>query len=317
MRIERKPAGTSFEVLGSMSKTDSTAKTFQINALVVDFSAASLQNFPSGGAADGVVVEATGATLGANGQLLASEVEALASQELHANENDDAEYEGPVTRYASATDFDVAGHKVTTDGSTVYSNGAAADLATPNIRVEVEGSVDSTGTLVASKIQFEHRATVRLRAQIDALDTTSSPNTLTVLGVNITVTDMTRFEDETAANLATFNLSNLQIGSWVEVRGTESPAGSNQLMASRIERLEIQSNVELAGPVKTATQPQFTILAVPVNTTGTTMFSDATGMSTTAGAFFTGLIGQYADAHGTWDGTAFTALSATLENQED
>ena len=317
MRIERKPAGASFEVLGSMSKTDSTAKTFQINALVVDFSAASLQNFPSGGPADGVVVEANGATLGANAQLLASQVEALASHEMHAGVNDDAQYEGPVTRYASATDFDVADHKVTTDTSTIFVNGTAADLATPNIRVEVEGSIDSTGTLVASKIQFEHSATVRLRAQIDAVDTTATPNTLTVLGVKIAVTDLTRFEDESAGHLATFNLSNLQIGAWVEVRGTESPAGSNQLTAERIELLETQSNVELAGPVKMATEPQFTILALPVNTTGTTVFSDATGMSTTASAFFTGLIGKHADAKGTWDGTTFTALSATLANEED
>ena len=64
-------------------------------------------------------------------------------------------------------------------------------------------------------------------------------------------------------------------------------------------------------------QPQFTILAGPVNTTGTTAVSDATGMSTTASAFFTGLVGKYADAHGSWDGTMFTALSTTLANQED
>ena len=312
MRIERKPAGTSFEILGSMSKTDAIAKTFQINALVVDFSTATLQNFPSGGPADGVVVQATGATLGTQGRLLASEVEALGSQEIHAPVNADAEYEGPVTRYASAADFDVAGRKVTTNGSTVYRNGAAADLASPNIRVEVEGSVDSSGTLVASKIQFEHVATVRLRAQIDALDTTSMPNSLTVLGVKIAVADLTRFEDETADHLATFNLSNLRIGSWVEVLGSESPTGSNQLTANRIERIETQSNVELEGPVKTATQPQFTILAVPVITTGTTVFSDATGMSSTASAFFTGLVGKYADAQGSWDGTTFTASSATL-----
>ena len=316
-RVDRKPAGTSFEVLGSMSKTDSIAKTFQINALVIDYSTASLQNFPSSGPADGIVVEATGATLGTQGALLATEVEAPGNQEMHADVNADAEYEGPVTRYVSATDFDVAGHKVTTSDSTVYDNGAAADLATPHVRVEVEGLVDSAGTLVASKIKFEHGAAVRLRAQVDAFDTTSSPNTVTVLGVKIAVNDLTRYEDHSAEHLVTFNLSNLQMGAWVEVRGTESPAGSNQLTANRVERLETQSDVELAGPVKAATQPQFTILAVPVTTTGTTVFSDATGTSTTADAFYTGLVDKYADAHGSWDGTTLTAVSATLANQED
>ena len=316
-RIERKPAGTSFEVTGPVSKTDPTAKTFQINALVVDYSTASLLNFQSGGPTDGGIVEATGASLGTANQLLASKVEALTGHELQPDMDAEAEYEGPVTRYASATDFDVAGRKVTTNSSTVFVGGTAADLATPNIRVEVEGSVDSTGTLVASKVQFEHESTVRVRAQVDAVDTTMSPNTLTLLGVKVTVTGMTRFEDHGTDEMSTFNLSNLQKGDWVEVRGTENPAGSNQLSAHRVERLQTQSMVELGGPVKTAAQPQFTILAVPVTTTGATTFSDATGMSTTASAFFTGLVGQFADAHGTWDGTTLTAQSATLSNEQD
>jgi hypothetical protein len=317
MRIELKPAGTSFEVLGSASKTDSMLHTFQINALVVDYSAASLQNFQSGGPADNLVVEATGTTLGASGQLLASQVEALTGLEMKADVDADAEYEGPVTRYASATDFDVAGRKVTTNGLTVYVGGTATDLATPFIRVEVEGSVDSTGTLVASKVQFEHTATVRIRAQVDAIDTTMTPNTLTVLGVKVAVTDLTRFEDRGMDHVVTFTLTDLKKGDWIEVRGMESPAGSNQLTANRIERLQTQSMVELRGPVKSEATPQFTILAVPVNTTSSTMFTDAMGMNTNATAFFTGLVGQFADAVGIWNGTTLTAQSATLSNQQE
>ena len=316
-RIDRKPTGTSFEVRGAVSNTDSMHHTFQINALVVDFSTASLLNFQSGGPTDGTLVEATGAALGAQNQLLASQVEALTGEEMHADVDADAEYEGPVTRYVSATDFDVAGRKVTTTDTTVYVGGKVADLAIPFIRVEVEGLIDSTGTLVASKVQFEHGATVRIRAQVDAVDTTMSPNTLTVLGVKVAVTDLTRFEDRSSDHRETFKLSDLQKLEWVEVRGSESPAGSNQLTANSIVRLQTQSLVELGGPVKTATAPQFTILAVTVNTTGATTFSDATGMSTTATAFFTGLVGQFVDAHGTWDGTTLTTQSATLGHEQD
>jgi Domain of unknown function (DUF5666) len=178
---------------------------------------------------------------------------------------------------SSAADFDVAGRKVTTNGSTVYVGGMATDLATPFIRVEVEGSVDSTGTLVASKVQFEHSATVRIRAQVDAIDTTMTPNTLTVLGVKVTVTELTRFEDRSMDHVVTFSLTDLKKGDWIEVRGMESPAGSNQLTANRIERLQTQSMVELGGPVKSEATPQFTILAVPVNTTSSTVFTDAMG----------------------------------------
>ena len=126
---------------------------------------------------------------------------------------------------------------------------------------------------------------------------------------------MTRFEDHGAEHMSTFNLSSLQPGNWVEVRGSESPAGSNQLSASRIERVDTQTVVELEGPVKMATSPQFTILSVPVNTTATTAFSDATEVSVTASVFFTGLVGKDADVHGTWDGTTLTAQSAALSNE--
>ena len=311
-RIERKPAGTSFEVLGPVSATDSNVKTFKIHALTIDFSTAMLQNFPSGGPKDGDLVEATGASLGAAGQLLASQVELRTGNDMQADVNADEEVEGPVTRFVSATDFDVAGRTVTTTGSTTFVGGPAADLML-NVRVEVEGSVDSSGVLVASKVQFEHPATVRVRAKVDTVDTTAG--TLTVLGVKFTATAITRFEDDSANHVSTFNLSSLHVSDWVEVRGSESPAGSNQLSASRIERVDTQTVVELEGPVKMATSPQFTILSVPVNTTATTAFSDATEVSVTASVFFTGLVGKDADVHGTWDGTTLTAQSAALSNE--
>lgn len=316
MRVNRKPAGTSFEVLGALSQTNLAAKTFQINALVVDYSASSLQNFPNGAPADGLLVEVNGAALGAQNQLLASQLEAISNQETHADVNDDAEYEGPVTRYASVTDFDVAGLKVTTGAATVFENGTAADLATIGVRVEVEGAIDSAGILEATKIQFEHSANVRIRAQVDAVDLTASPNTVTVLGVKIAVTDLTRFEDEGADHVSTFSLSDLQKLTWIEVRASQSPPGSNQLLANRIERLETQSQVELGGPVTVVALPQLTILRIPVDATGA-LFFDASGTSTTAAGFFSGLVGQYATVKGAWNGTTLVATSASLSNEWD
>lgn len=59
-----------------------------------------------------------------------------------------------ITRFASKTDFDVAGRKVTTNTSTRYESGTENDLAL-NARVEVEGSLDAAGLLlVAAKIEF-------------------------------------------------------------------------------------------------------------------------------------------------------------------
>ena len=47
-RIEAKPAGTIFEVTGVASAVDTAAHKLNVSALVVDFSAAAIQNFPTG-----------------------------------------------------------------------------------------------------------------------------------------------------------------------------------------------------------------------------------------------------------------------------
>ena len=82
-RIERRPAGTAFRVTGTASATDVTARTLRINALVVDFSAASLADFPASGPKDGDLVEADGNALGSAGELMATRLELRTGKGLH------------------------------------------------------------------------------------------------------------------------------------------------------------------------------------------------------------------------------------------
>lgn len=312
-RIERKPAGTAFEVIGAAAATDGTARTLKINALTVDFSAATLVDFPAAGPKDGDLVEAVGTALGAAGELQATRLELRTGKELKGDVDGTSEFEGLVTRFASAAEFDVAGRPVSTSAATVFEGGAASDLAL-NVRVEVEGSVDSTGVLAATKVQIEREPDVRMLAQVDQVDTTA--NTVTLLGVQVSVTAMTSFEDHSSQNLSSFSLANVHSGDWLEIRGTESPAGSNKVVAARLERREAQAGAGLAGIVKTAAQPSLTILSVNVATTTTTRITDATGAATSATAFFTGLVGQAAAVLGSWDGTTLTAAAASLGEQE-
>ncbi|RXM07868.1 hypothetical protein EO238_29000, partial [Citrobacter sp. AAK_AS5] len=79
--------------------------------------------------------------------LVASRLEKHSSS-LSGSSDDDADLEGLVTRFASATDFDVAGQAVTTTAATRYEGGSAADLAL-DVNVDVEGGFDSGGRIVA------------------------------------------------------------------------------------------------------------------------------------------------------------------------
>lgn len=153
-RIEIKPPGTPFRVLGTASSTDANAKTLHINALVVDFSGATLDNFPASGPADGDLIEASGTTLEASGALQAQRLEQVINLVDAEDQNEGARIEGLITRFASATDFDVAGHPVSTSATTEFENGTAASLAL-NAHVEVEGTVDAHGVLQANKVAFE------------------------------------------------------------------------------------------------------------------------------------------------------------------
>ena len=316
-RIERKPAGSALRVTGAAASVDPTAKTLHVNALVVDFNAATLSGFPAGGPRDGDLVKASGTALEAGGALLATRLDLRTGKELKGDANGESEVEGLVTRFDSASDFDVAGRPVTTTSSTTFTGGAAADLAL-DLRVEAEGSIDAGGVLVASRVKVEREADTRLLAQVDAVDATAG--TVTLLGVTVSITATTRFEDHGPLHVGTFSFADVHGGDWLEVRGTESPAGSNAVVAERLERREAAGAVVLAGIVKAAAQPQFTILAVPVDTVPATSFMDARGKSTDAATFFTSLVGQPVLVVGSWNGTSITASGAALagtEGEED
>ena len=180
-RIEKKPAGTQFEVHGTVSNLDSGNSMFTINALTVDYSAATLDNFPGGQINNGDFVEAKGMNLGGNGELIASRVE-LESVSVSGDEGTHVEVEGFITRFVSATDFDVSGIPVTTNGGTLFEGGVAADLGL-NVKVEVEGDLDGNGVLVADKVDIRRGKVVRATALVDSVD--GAADSLVMLGITL------------------------------------------------------------------------------------------------------------------------------------
>lgn len=80
-------------------------------------------DFPSSGPKDGDLVEASGTTVGSSGALQATRLELRTGKDLRADMNGQMEVEGLITRFVSATDFDVAGRAVTTSSSTTFEGG--------------------------------------------------------------------------------------------------------------------------------------------------------------------------------------------------
>jgi hypothetical protein len=287
-------------VIGSATSTDSTAKTLKINSLVVNFGTATLVDFPSTGPKDGDLVEASGTTFDSAGALQATRLELRTGKGLKADANGHSEVEGLITRFGSATDFDVAGRAVGTSSTTTFEGGTASDLAL-NVRVEVEGSLNSSGVIAATKVEIGHPADTRMAGQVDSVDATAG--TVIVMGSHITVDAMTRFEDHGSQKIETFSLADVHTGDWLEIRGAASSDGSNSVKAMRVDRLQPQPGVRLSGTVVAAAQPNFTILATTIATTSATQFSNGPNATT----FSTALVGKTASVKGSWNGTVLTA----------
>jgi hypothetical protein len=269
-RIELKPIGTEFEVLGIVSAHNAANFEFNINNLVVNYSGATLDNFSGGLINDGDFVEAKGLTLNGNGQLVATRVE-LKNGLPGVVDGVHVEIQGFITRFASATDFDVTGLPVTTTANTVYEGGDAADLGL-NIKVEVEGDVDANGVLVATKVDIRRAKAVRATANVDSVN--AGANSLVLLGITVSVDALTRLEDKSSADVRPLTLADINAGDYIEVRGGELPAGSGAILATILERDDADPDTILQGFIETITDPSFAILGVTIQTGAGTIFRD-------------------------------------------
>lgn len=306
-RIELDDDGDGFEVTGFVTNLDSAAMLFNINGLTVDYSQAVLEDFDGGQPADGDLVEAEGAQLGGNGELVALKVE-LKDDDFSDNIPGDAdiEIEGLITRFASAADFDVAGLPVTTDSGTRYEDGSEADLAL-DVLVEVKGSFDANGVLVADVIEFENDGSVRIDAIVDAVD--AAAGRVTLLGIPVEISAETRLEDDSDLDMRRFSIDDINVGDWLEIRGRETATGSGIVAASRVERDEAENESTIRGFATDVGTSSFRILGLDIDTDVNTEFS-----GTSATVFFDTAEGRLVEADGNLDGGRFLATQVEFEN---
>ena len=305
-RIELKTIAGPVEVKGTVESLDTVARRFRINQLEVDYATATLSGFASGQPANGDLVEAKGAVNGA-GVLVATRVERR-SASLSGTTDDRADLEGLVTRYVSVADFDVAGQRVTTTASTRYEGGTAASLAL-NVAVEVEGGFDTSGRVVATEIEFRPQSDVELSGRVDSIAAAAS--SLVLLGVTVRTTPLTRFEDHSSADVEQFDLADLRVGDYVEVRAYDDGSG---LVATLLERDDPEAGVELRGIATEVAQPSFRVAGVAVTTGPLTEYRDNNGASIAAATFFATAGGREVKVRGSLVGDIVLAERAELED---
>jgi len=263
-RIDDRGGASGAEVRGVVSALNTVAETFLIGTLNVDYSNATLEDFSSA-LANGNLVEVEGSLSG--GTLVATRVEL--EDNLPGDDGDSGEVEGLVTRFVSATDFDVNGVRVTTVAGTQYEGGTAGNLGL-NVKVEVEGEFNAQGILVADEVKFrvqEGSADVEIEGNVAARTST----TLTIEGmdaITISVNAATQLEDDRSSPQPGFNFSHVVVGDFVEIRGAPNTATGdpNDVIATRLERDDDEDDTILQGPVQSFAGPVVLVLGVAIAT---------------------------------------------------
>ncbi len=286
---------------------DTAAFRFDIGSLTVDYSNAMLEDFPNGEPENGQTVDVEG-TLGSGGVLLATEV-SYEDDDLSDLDGDDIEIEGFITRFASATDFDVDGTPVTTTGDTSFENGSAADLAL-DVLVEVDGEVNAEGVIVAEEIEFEQEANLEFRGIVEATTDTS----VTLLGVTATVTAKTDFVDNSSADLDRFSLADVNVGDYVEVRGFES---DGTITLKGLEREDDAGESGVSGPVSDASPPIFVAAGVTVRTSSVTEFEDDDENPIDSATFFANALGNDVEVTGQYANGGLDAAEVELDTDDN
>ena len=100
-----------------------------------------------------------------------------------------SEIEGYITGFVSHPgDFKVDGVSVRTLDSTEFEHGSEFDLAN-GIEVEVEGYIAEGGILLVDEVEFEQS-----RVKINAVATDVQSDSITLLGIEVKITDLTEIE---------------------------------------------------------------------------------------------------------------------------
>jgi hypothetical protein len=340
-RIECKTAleVDEYEINGTVSGLDTTNFRFSINGLQVNYANAVIDNnFPGGttniSEDDPVEVKGLPANFddsGATPVLGASKVDYRGGV-LSGSEGDHYEVEGFITDFSSATQFNLKVGTltiaVTTTDSTVYEGGSAADLGN-NLKLEVEGDINSSDVLQATKIEIKSSTNVRVVGLVDAVSTANS--TITILGITVnTSTLSTRFEDKTDARIEPFGIGDVAIDNFIEARGQELPEG--QITAFLVERDDPDPDTELRGftePGSVVTdsaaagyRESFQVLGVTIDMGSVEIYRDTNDLPILADEFWSvieieaaGGNGYLVDIKGAeqQDGTTLTAREVELE----
>lgn len=215
------------ELTGRVTAADPEGLSFAINGLSVDYAAANLYDFATGGPDIGDAVEIAGRFDDANGHFVAEHVWS-ADENVSEVADTRGELEGYITARPDLTRFEIDGSMVQVAWSTAFENGWFFGLEL-NRKVEVEGRYDAAGVLIADRIAFEEAPDVEIDGTVDAV----IDDVVYVDGIAVRVTLETAYEDDSDSDDRRFGAADLEAGDEVHILANSS---GGEMIAIRLER---------------------------------------------------------------------------------
>jgi hypothetical protein len=274
MYVARATATAAAEMTGIAFIQDPSASELDINELSVNYANAILKGFPTNHVASGDLVRVIGGADDGGGayisSFLATEVDKLEPLPLGAP-GDTVAVCGLITRFVSAGNLDVEGIPTTTGPNTLIQ--PFAEALELGAYVCESGTITSTGGVLAQSISVYAYADY-LSGNITAID--AAANTITVLGLTLTLGPATKIQDARAdpVNRPRLAITDLAVGDYVRVGVDFTGHATTFLTATAVERTRDLKAALLFGP-PTPTDYQFgdfTWLGLQVKVSSSTKF---------------------------------------------
>jgi hypothetical protein len=278
------PGVSRAELKGTISGLDRGMQEFTVSGVLVQYASAVFDDLTEADLADGLLIEAEG-VLSSAGILVADRIE-RENVGLGVDDADDVELEGFVSGYVSDANFMVSGVQVDASLATFEPAGL---MLVDGLHVEVDGDLVA-GVLQATKVELEDNGGNN-DSRIDAAASQdASGGVVIVLGVEVRADGSTRIEDK-RDGVPNFRFEDIRAGDWLRIEGVAD--GTDSILASRIERDDVEDDVELRGPVTafdtTPGSVSIDIFDQPMPIDGGTFYFDEFGVNIGEAAFF-GLI---------------------------
>ncbi len=187
--------------------------------------------------------------------------------------------------------------------------------------MEIEGSVNASGTLVASEVEFEQDSNSKINGTVTAINLSSENNNgivsgiVEVDGIAIITTKQTRYEDK-LLDLRRFNLASLTPGDWVDVTGYSTADG---FVATKIERRDMANDDEgreFEGFISGIGADYFILFGRKIYTTEDTQMIADDGERLTLTAFYLIALNQQIEVRGNTVNGEFYATEIELEDED-